>query len=99
MPITLWSVYRFLRDDLGIRFIQLIPIVERRMETKAVSDFSVTPGQYGRFLIAVFEEWVRHDVGETFVNMFDVALANWAGEPPEFVRIRADLRDDPGFGT
>ena len=47
-----------------------------------VSDFSVTAGQYGRFLIAVFEEWVRHDVAETFVNMFDVALANWAGAPP-----------------
>lgn len=76
------DVYRFLRDDLGIRYIQLIPIVERRMETDAVSDFSVTAGQYGRFLIAVFEEWVRHDVAETFVNMFDVALANWAGAPP-----------------
>ena len=79
MPITLLEVYRFLRDELGIRYLQLIPIVERRVETKAVSVFSVTPGQYGRFLISVFEEWVRHDVGETFVNMFDVALANWAG--------------------
>ncbi len=76
------DVYRFLRDDLGIRYIQLIPIVERRMENNCVSDFSVTAGQYGRFLIAVFEEWVRHDVAETFVNMFDVALANWAGAPP-----------------
>jgi uncharacterized protein len=76
------EVYRFLRDDLGIRYLQLIPIVERRSETKAASDFSVTPGQYGRFLITIFEEWVRHDVGEIFVNMFDVALANWAGEPP-----------------
>lgn len=76
------EVYRFLRDDLGIRFLQLIPIVERGIGTRAVSDFSVTAGQYGRFLIAVFEEWVRHDVAETFVNMFDVALANWAGEMP-----------------
>ncbi len=76
------DVYRFLRDELEIKFIQLIPIVERGMETGAVSDFSVTAGQYGRFLIAIFEEWVRRDVGETFVNMFDVALANWAGEPP-----------------
>jgi uncharacterized protein len=30
----------------------------------------------------VFEEWVRHDVGEVFVQMFDVALANWYGQPP-----------------
>ena len=43
---------------------------------------SVTAEQYGRFLIDVFEEWVRRDVGEVYVQMFDVALANWVGEPP-----------------
>ena len=41
-----------------------------------------TAERYGRFLIDVFEEWVRRDVGEVFVQMFDVALANWYGEPP-----------------
>jgi uncharacterized protein len=40
---------------------------------------SVQPEQYGRFLIAIFEEWVRHDVGKVFVQMFDVALASWVG--------------------
>jgi uncharacterized protein len=38
--------------------------------------------QYGRFLVRVFEEWVRRDVGTVYVQMFDVALANWYGEPP-----------------
>jgi len=47
-----------------------------------VTDRSVTGEQYGRFLIDVFEEWVRRDVGEVYVQMFDVALANWVGEPP-----------------
>jgi uncharacterized protein len=42
----------------------------------------VSAGGYGRFLIDVFEEWVRRDVGEVYVQMFDVALANWYGEPP-----------------
>ena len=46
-----------------------------------VSSRSITAGEYGRFLIDVFEEWVRHDVGEVYVQMFDVALANWVGEP------------------
>jgi uncharacterized protein len=46
-----------------------------------VTDRSVTPEQYGRFLIGVFEEWVRRDVGTVYVQMFDVALANWVGEP------------------
>lgn len=47
-----------------------------------VGERSVTADQYGRFLIDVFEDWVRHDVGDVYVQMFDVALANWAGEPP-----------------
>ena len=47
-----------------------------------VTSRSVTADQYGRFLIDVFEEWVRRDVGEVYVQMFDVALANWVGEPP-----------------
>ncbi len=51
-------------------------------EGNRVTGRSVTAEQYGRFLIDVFEEWVRRDVGEVFVQMFDVALANWAGEPP-----------------
>jgi uncharacterized protein len=47
-----------------------------------VTGRSITGQQYGRFLIEVFQEWVRRDVGEAFVQMFDVALANWYGEPP-----------------
>jgi uncharacterized protein len=47
-----------------------------------VTGRSVSAEQYGRFLIDVFEEWVRRDVGSVYVQMFDVALANWVGEPP-----------------
>ena len=48
----------------------------------AATGRSVGPEQYGRFLVDVFEEWVRRDVGSVFVQMVDVALANWVGEPP-----------------
>jgi uncharacterized protein len=51
-------------------------------EGDAVTNRSIGGEQYGRFLIDVFEEWVRRDVGEVYVQMFDVALANWVGEPP-----------------
>ena len=51
-------------------------------EGERVTGRSVTAEQYGRFLIDVFEEWVRHDVASVYVQMFDVALANWYGEPP-----------------
>ena len=56
------------------------PLYEQRGDR--VTGRSVTGEQYGRFLIDVFEEWVRRDVGEVYVQMFDVALANWVGEPP-----------------
>ena len=44
-----------------------------------VTGRSVHPEQYGRFLIGIFEEWVRRDVGKVFVQMFDVALGSWVG--------------------
>jgi uncharacterized protein len=83
-PLT---VYRFFRDELQARFIQFIAIVERDNETgyqegNTVTDRSVEPEQYGDFLISVFDEWVRRDVGEVFVQIFDVALAAWYGAPP-----------------
>jgi uncharacterized protein len=70
------DVYRFFRDDLGLRHVQLIPIVEQDDLSR-----SVDPVKWGEFLIAVFEEWVRHDVGTVYVQMFDAALASWVGAP------------------
>ncbi len=80
------EVYRFLRDECDCRFVQVIPIVERPTLDgvpygDAVTERSVTPEQWGAFLTGVFEEWMRRDVGDTYVQMFDVALANWYGEP------------------
>jgi uncharacterized protein len=84
------EVYRFLRDEVGTQFIQFIPIVERIndhgeigfQEGNQVSERSVKPEQWGEFLITIFDEWVRHDVGRVFVQMFDAALASWVGAPP-----------------
>ncbi len=91
------EVYRFLKE-IGSGFIQFIPIVERiagqirsdapnlvapnYSEEASVTDWSVEPLQYGRFLNAIFDEWVRKDVGRYFVQIFDVTLANWVGENP-----------------
>lgn len=75
------DVYRFFRDDLGARFLQFIPIVVRAAPGP-VSEYSVRPEQFGRFLTAVFDEWVTRDVGQVFVQAFDVALAGWMGQHP-----------------
>jgi len=47
-----------------------------------VTERSVSADGYGRFLIDIFEDWVRRDIGEVYVQMFDVALANWYGQSP-----------------
>ncbi|HBL24388.1 MAG TPA: anaerobic sulfatase maturase [Deltaproteobacteria bacterium] len=78
------KVYQFFRDEIGARYIQFIPIVERDNDTgfqegTSVTDRSVKPDQWGRFLIGIFDEWVRRDVGQTFVLNFDGALAGWLG--------------------
>jgi uncharacterized protein len=96
------EVYTFLRDELGVQFVQFIPIVERvtaeqlplaengwgrragarplyRQQGDLVTHRTVGAGQYGQFLVEVFEEWVRHDVGDVFVQIFDTALAHWMG--------------------
>lgn len=81
------EVYHFLRDEAEARFIQFIPIVERdhpggNQEGHRVTKRSVSGKQYGNFLIAIFEDWMRRDVGKVFVQIFDVALAAWVGERP-----------------
>lgn len=48
--------------------------------SRSVTEWSVPPRKYGEFLCAIFDEWVRQDVGKVFVQMFDVALGNWSGE-------------------
>jgi len=88
------EVYRFLKE-IGSGFIQFIPIVERRSalagegELKLikpssdhpaeVTEWSVVPEAYGKFLSRIFDEWVKKDVGRIFVQLFDVALESWMG--------------------
>ena len=74
------EVYRFFRDELDARYVQLVPIVEVDEPAAggrpgSVSERSVRPEAYGDFLNGIFDEWLRHDVGEMFVQTFDGVLA------------------------
>lgn len=87
--------YHFFKE-IECRYIQFTPIVERIIPRKdgrylaspmdaqniPLADFSVSPEQWGNFLCTIFDEWVRNDVGEYFVQIFDATLANWIGEQP-----------------
>ena len=87
--------YSFFRNTLGCRYLQFTPIVERLLqegektwlaqvgdEDCRLAPYSVLPHQWGNFLCAIFDEWVRHDVGYTFVQLFDATLAGWMGVAP-----------------
>ena len=87
--------YHFFRDN-GCQYLQFTPIVERLTEHEdgrtlasladdreiPLADASVTPQQWGNFLCTIFDDWVHHDVGKTFVEIFDCTLANWMGVLP-----------------
>jgi uncharacterized protein len=89
-----FRVYRFLKE-IGSGFMQFIPIVERvaarpsseglvligpgSSQAAKVSAWSVEPLQFGKFLCAIFDDWVRQDVGKYFIQIFDVALESWLG--------------------
>ena len=47
-----------------------------------LADFSILPKQWGDFLCTLFDEWVKHDVGTYYIQLFDATLANWVGEAP-----------------
>ncbi len=68
--------YHFFRDELDCPFLQFTPIVEKGL------DCNVEASAWGEFLCAVFDEWVSHDVGQMFVQLFDSTLASWVGQPP-----------------
>jgi uncharacterized protein len=46
-----------------------------------VTEWSVQPKAYGRFMWSIFKRWVQHDVGKIYVQLFDVALGKWTGTP------------------
>ncbi len=89
------EVYHFLKE-IGCRHLQFAPIVERfrphpdgrhlaspsQDGASNLAPFSVSPQQYSHFYNTIFDEWVRHDVGQTYVQLFDSTLARWIGSPP-----------------
>lgn len=91
-PIDFYNFFK----EIGCRYIQFSPVVERILShpdgrhlaapsddgDALLADFSVTPGQWGDFLCKLFDEWVKRDVGEYYIQIFDSTLANWVGEEP-----------------
>ncbi|MGO8792107.1 MAG: anaerobic sulfatase-maturation protein [Terriglobia bacterium] len=101
-------VFRFLKD-VGCHFMQFIPVVERVAKTTNsnglvlisprdphaadVSEWSVEPRQFGVFLCTIFDEWVRKDVGNYYVQLFDVTLETWLGLVPSLCVFRPTCGD------
>lgn len=90
------AVYEFLKE-IGSRFMQFSPIVERIALDEKESLSIVTPqygkeaalmqenvsaAEWGNFLCRIFDRWVKSDVGICYVNWFDNTLAAYAGQQP-----------------
>lgn len=89
------EVYHFYKS-IGAKYIQFTPIVERLLphtdgrhlaspiddEPCELASYSVRPGQYAHFACSIFDEWVKQDVGNIYVQLFDSTLACWVGQPP-----------------
>ncbi len=73
------AVYRALRE-MGSTFIQFLPIV--RPTADGLSADSVGARAYGEFLCAVFDEWIRRDLGRIVVQFFAESYRAWAGRRP-----------------
>ncbi|MBQ6653233.1 MAG: anaerobic sulfatase-maturation protein [Prevotella sp.] len=89
------DVYHFYKE-IGSHYIQFAPIVERIFQHAdgrhlasiadgskgEMAEFSVTPEQYAHFVCEIFDEWVRNDVGQYYIQLFDSTLARWIGQQP-----------------
>lgn len=90
-PLAFYDFFK----SIGCHYIQFTPVVERMVTRDdgltlaagtqmggTLTDFSVTPQQWGHFLCQLFDAWVHHDVGDYFIQLFDATLANWVGVAP-----------------
>jgi len=65
---------------MGLKLAGPAPLNKATEEVEA-APWSVIPGEYGDFLIAIYEKWVRRDVGRVFIMNFEWALNAWIGNP------------------
>ncbi|NDV27681.1 anaerobic sulfatase maturase [Desulfovibrio sp. JC010] len=76
------KTYQFLKDQ-SQGFLQFVPVVkEDKNSSSGVTPWSVTAQQFGEFYVAIYDEWVRNDVGNIFVQLFDATLGNHLNAPP-----------------
>lgn len=70
-----------IRKDNTISLLKLATARQRADEVD-LAPYTVPADKWGNFLCAVFDEWVKEDVGKIFIQIFDSTLANWVGEQP-----------------
>ena len=80
------GVYRHFRDDLGMRYLQFIPIVEHantsgNQKGENLTGRSINGSEYGNFLISIFNDWIQKDVGKVFVQLFETCFGVYLGLP------------------
>jgi len=75
------------------RYLQFIPCVEVDPKTGGLTDFSVSPGQFGDFLCRLFDLWYSHGQPEASVRLFDNLLLAYAGHGPQVCQFQQECGD------
>jgi uncharacterized protein len=89
------AVYRYFKE-LGVTSLQFLPLVERRPDRPGgVGEHTVPAAAFGEFLCAVFDEWVRRDVGRVAVQTFDEAARPACGLEHSLCVFRETCGDVP----
>ena len=89
------QVYRFFKE-IKAQYISFIPLVERQsMAEGGVSPRTVPAEAFGTFLCAIFDEWVRHDIGRIIVQMFEEAARPAHGQDHSLCIFRPTCGDVP----
>lgn len=73
------KIYEFLKST-GTKHMQFIPVVLRNA-SGLVTPESVGPKQWGKFLKEIFFHWSESDIGEIFIQLFEIYLGLFMGIP------------------
>ncbi len=74
------ELYEYFTRELGASHVQFVPCVEWE-ESGEPAGFSLRPGEYGRFLVELFEVWAGETEREVSVKLFDDLVLALAGKP------------------
>jgi len=80
------DVYKFFRKE-RVNFIEVIPVAELGPRG-ILKPYSITPAQYGEFLVALFDAWMKDNPLRVNIRLLDNIVRSFFGIEPEYCIFR-----------